>query len=376
MKRCSKAAFARNAQDLYAKSQLEYKKRQKTHSILSVVQSKDANALNKLLRNGADLSTRSDDGKTALHLATIANKIDNVRRLIDSGIDVTSIDNDGCLSIHHAASRGHADILQILGSLASNLDIVNNAGDTPLHLAASQGHSKCISLLVEMGATIKLLNYQCLSCLHVAMAGGHAKVVQMLLQRGAELCPDSCDIRTILKLSIQGGAEITDLLIANMASRVAELLLDGELRNYISQRLNKSLVKVFQKYNFYIPETGDQTSMQISDIHPAEDATVNSADQTLLKLQRAWKLNLEQLVSAEMTESLKYLFVKGNSWGKTSALKKAVELGKLEIIQLLLERGADANAGGILRQAVMTGKLEIIQLLLERGADINSGSGN
>ncbi|KAF8193134.1 ankyrin repeat-containing domain protein [Mycena galopus ATCC 62051] len=63
-----------------------------------------------------------------------------------------------------------------------------------------------------------------------------------------------------------------------------------------------------------------------------------------------------------------------------SALGVASWRAKLEIVQLLLEKGADINlAGGeygsALGAASYRGKLEIVQLLLEKGADINLAGG-
>lgn len=58
----------------------------------------------------------------------------------------------------------------------------------------------------------------------------------------------------------------------------------------------------------------------------------------------------------------------------TTALVDAVRQGRLDVVGLLLERGADANAAPDfgstpLREAVVAGNLELVRLLLARGAD-------
>ncbi|KAG5793238.1 hypothetical protein H9Q69_007716 [Fusarium xylarioides] len=69
----------------------------------------------------------------------------------------------------------------------------------------------------------------------------------------------------------------------------------------------------------------------------------------------------------------------GGEYG--NALQAASCLGKLEVVQLLLDKGADINAQGshfsnALQAALYWGNLEVIQLLLDKGADINIQGGH
>ncbi|EXU98136.1 ankyrin repeat protein, partial [Metarhizium robertsii] len=63
-----------------------------------------------------------------------------------------------------------------------------------------------------------------------------------------------------------------------------------------------------------------------------------------------------------------------------NALQAASFRGHLEIVKLLLDKGADVNAqGGLygttLHAASSGGHLEIVQLLLDKGADVNAQGG-
>ena len=54
-----------------------------------------------------------------------------------------------------------------------------------------------------------------------------------------------------------------------------------------------------------------------------------------------------------------------------TVIRKACELGNIEIARLLLENGADHKEG--IRAAAMSGNMDIVQLMLEKGADPNIG---
>ena len=66
--------------------------------------------------------------------------------------------------------------------------------------------------------------------------------------------------------------------------------------------------------------------------------------------------------------------------GHNSPLQAATHQGRVEYIQLLLDKGADVNAQGgeygtALRAAAYKGSREVVQLLLDKGADINAQVG-
>jgi ankyrin repeat protein len=63
-----------------------------------------------------------------------------------------------------------------------------------------------------------------------------------------------------------------------------------------------------------------------------------------------------------------------------TALQAAASEGEMEIVRLLLDKGADINAQGgeygtALHAAVLQGEMEIVRLLLDKGADVNAQRG-
>jgi ankyrin repeat protein len=61
------------------------------------------------------------------------------------------------------------------------------------------------------------------------------------------------------------------------------------------------------------------------------------------------------------------------SCGRTP-LYMACDSGRVDVVKLLLDKGADANASGALSSAACQGHVELVKLLLDKGADVNARS--
>jgi ankyrin repeat protein len=94
-----------------------------------------------------------------------AVKYDNsnkTKRLIKAGASITAKHEDGWSPLHFAASRGNTDICKLLmeeyakagGSTRKLINAKNNAGKTPLHYAATNIDTRTCELLLENGAEI------------------------------------------------------------------------------------------------------------------------------------------------------------------------------------------------------------------------------
>jgi len=105
-----------------------------------------------------------------------------------------------------------------------------------------------------------------------------------------------------------------------------------------------------------------------------------------INIQDVFKHTLLQAAEHSSLEIISLLLDRGadiNAIGGDygTALGAATSTGNKEIVSLLLDRGADINAAGgkygtALGEAALRGNKEIISLLLDRGADINAVGGN
>ena len=73
-----------------------------------------------LIRNGADVNAKSDDGYTPLHMAAGSGFVDVVHVLLAKGATVDAADNAGSTPLKDAAFMGRADVVKAL--LAAKAD--------------------------------------------------------------------------------------------------------------------------------------------------------------------------------------------------------------------------------------------------------------
>ncbi|XP_066474421.1 protein phosphatase 1 regulatory subunit 27 [Tiliqua scincoides] len=80
------------------------------------------------------LDTIYPSGMAALHEAVLSGNLDCVKLLVKYGADIHQKDENGWTPLHMACSDGHADIARYLISLGAQLDATNDEGEKPSDL--------------------------------------------------------------------------------------------------------------------------------------------------------------------------------------------------------------------------------------------------
>lgn len=106
-----------------------------------------------LKKEGIDINAKTTTtGQTALHIATIADKLSIVKLLLEHKISIECKDNDGKTALHAAAYKGHFDIVKMLLKHDAKIEARAKDGETALHLAAGQGKETVVRYLLEKKA--------------------------------------------------------------------------------------------------------------------------------------------------------------------------------------------------------------------------------
>lgn len=110
-------------------------------------------AIDTLIKHGANVNLSSIDGVTPLHAAAIDGHTQAAFMLIDAGAHVNQPDKKhGATPLHYAASCGHTQVIDVLVKAGANVHAVTNDGETPQDIARQRKQLKAAQLLETLGA--------------------------------------------------------------------------------------------------------------------------------------------------------------------------------------------------------------------------------
>jgi ankyrin repeat protein len=176
-----------------------------------------------LIEQGADVTTRTVQGRTPLHVASRRGHVDVAGFLVEHGANVIALDNGGNTPLHEAAMRGHVDMSRFLLQQGTDATVQNNAGWSPLLNVSTYGYPELARLLIELGADISAQAKDQKSPLHEASVFGHLALVRMFIEHGADMTACYKDGRTPLHFaSSYGYLEIVRVLVKHGANAAAQ----------------------------------------------------------------------------------------------------------------------------------------------------------
>ena len=281
---------------------------------------RDLGAVRALLAESAAVDARQPDGAAALHWAAHWNDVDTARLLIAAGADVNAANDLGVVPLALAALNAGAEMADALLRAGADPDAARPGGETVLMTAARTGNPDLVRSLVAAGAAVRGAgHFRAQTPLMWAASEGHAAVVRVLIEAGADVHARSLHGTTALLLAARKGDVDT-----------ARALLDGGADVNAAEP--------------YLPFDG-RVDVEESQTSGRSPLLVASAS---LVATSGWEYKLDVEPSTHEALAL-FLLERGadpdlpDSIGRT-ALHAAVETGKADLVQALLDRGADPNA--------------------------------
>jgi ankyrin repeat protein len=149
----------------------------------------DREAVRSALARKADVNAAQIDGSTALHWAVERDDVEIVDLLIRAGARVTARTREGVAPLQLAATNGNGPMIdRLLKAGADSNAALTPAGDSALMMAARTGKTDAIRVLLEAGANVNAKeSWGGTTALMWAVSEGHAEAARTLIAAGADL---------------------------------------------------------------------------------------------------------------------------------------------------------------------------------------------
>jgi ankyrin repeat protein len=352
-------------------------------ALMAAAQRGHADIVALLLANAADPNGADEKLLTPLHVA--GNKA-VAKLLVDKGAEVDVGDHANKSPLFRAVQAEKKDVAEFLESQGATHDAYTMAAlgrvDTlrkylvtaalpevrkvpwhsPLHLAAMYGQIGTARVLLEKGADVnsteaKQSIVSGVTPLHRAAQRGHKEMVEFLLEKGADL-----NARMKRRGGFARDRDWTPLQAALDAGQadVARLLLSKKaLPTLEGESLRAAMLGAIQAKHAAVMKLLVDLGAPVNDRAPL-------SNQTALRVAaEARDLELVKLLLAKGADA------KAGEYDGWTPLRWAAKSNHLKIAEALLAAGVDRNDNSPLCEAAAQGNQPMVELLLAKGADVN-----
>ncbi|CAG2212473.1 unnamed protein product [Mytilus edulis] len=157
-----------------------------TPLIIACTYSDDGEIIKLLLEKGADWKKQNNIGQTALLLACMYGKTQNVSKLLDYRVDKDVTDKDGVSPLKAACQGLYLEIVDLLIKAGANIDIADLNGYTPLISACETQNHELVELLIRNKANINKSTPDGWNPYLIAIKNHDDEIANLLIKKGAD----------------------------------------------------------------------------------------------------------------------------------------------------------------------------------------------
>lgn len=298
--------------------------------LMCVCQTRHTKVLKTLVDLDVDLTASSDSGETAMHYAAKMGHLSVINHLVSRGAPLDAKSNTGATSLMLSVENSHQILSNRFLEVGADLNARDDDGWTALHYAAEAGHILIINELASKGASLDAKDKQGLTPIVFSIQTRQLPVLERLLERGADLnAKDS-----------QGWTPLHHAAYGYFPAAVDLLISKGAHLEARTSKIQHTYATPLHVSTFRSDTSGECTKLilragadiEALDLHGSTALILGACNGAVNAIKEliACKANIEAVVQKGRT--------------KHRALHLAKFKGKWEIIEVLLQNGADPFA--------------------------------
>lgn len=318
-----------------------------------------------------DAALAAFDDDFAFMTALDKGKSAEIKRLLAKGVDPNLPVRPSAWPIHYAVLRNKKPIVKLLIAAGADLNvqsgtkrILSDGRRTPLHLAVNNDSAEVLGLLLKAGADTTLRNGAGQTPLYVALRTRSVACCRLLAEAGAD--PHTLDDSgrpALFNLSTHTGDPIPQFL------EFAESLGGGPGPD-AGQRRKPALVAGHS--------AGCRALLRGTRHRPSAPHDAYTGESARDLFMASWRHDVEQvraLLAQGVHPHTPFAYFEGHT--PVPLLLEAAGHSHADVVAMMLDAGGDLNLldaddVGLLHAAARDGSVEVIELLLQRGADANA----
>jgi ankyrin repeat protein len=311
--------------------------------IAEAAMKRDVAAVRALVDQHVDVNAPGRDGTPALHWLVRVDDLDSVRLLLRAGADAKAANRTGVTPLFLACANGNASMIKLLLDAGSDPNAPDLTGETPLMTASKVGNLDSVALLLDRGAAVDARDPEFQqTALMVAVRENHPDVVRLLVEHHADVNARTRTGKTppwVLPNSVPGFGHGIGIVRGGLPERGSRYLTPGGLTPllYAARDGRLESARILLTAGAKLAETDP------NGITPLLMGITNNH-------MNVARFAIDQGADVNVVD-----------WYGRTPLWAAVEARNMDIDNGTFENGVD-------RKAV----LDVIELLLERGADPNT----
>ncbi|KAK3361270.1 ankyrin repeat-containing domain protein [Lasiosphaeria ovina] len=373
--------------------------RQHGSSLYQAALAGDTKMVVTLLAAGADINALGTSEGTALYAAAISGSVPLVQLLLRKGAKVNKFGPVGEFGypISAAANKGHSQIVRVLIRAGADVNVWGgHRGVTCLEAAVESRDMATFRVVLDAGADPSLRADLYENCFHAAIWTGEHDMAKVLLDRNAEfgdlafltavelhddkpvflerLLERSPNLNAWDKnigsaLHVADGSVLFEAIEQRMTQVAKELLLRGADPNRKTKHETPFTASIYRALR------GGGGNLELAELLLQKGADVNGGN----GLAVYWAATSE----GDKNESvLRFLVKHGANLNlvaareRCTALQGAAKEGRKDMIDLLIELGADMNGpagddGFVIHYAIQSADKSMVRHVLQKGALID-----